>query len=145
MFLEELIRRKVKYVYLGKPGLAYKNHFDAEVFQRYSGKIYREEVVEHANLMLHSEKLNRIAVYGLGKVGKEFMQLAPKLNTTVIAGIDQSVQALGNLKVITPDQIQEIAPNLDAVIIALEKQNRDVEELLRHNGFKSIYYSDLIF
>lgn len=54
-FLEELVRRECRFLYLGGGSYVYKKRFGAEESVAYSGIIYRREIVELINVFLGSK------------------------------------------------------------------------------------------
>lgn len=136
MFLEELIKRKCTYLYLGGGEYAYKKRFGAEESIAYSGVIYRKEVFGDLNTYFEKQDVKKIAIYGLGAIGHAFLKIVNKLNVDLVYGIDREKKQIEGLQVYTPEHDLE---KVDAVIITLKLHNKEVEELLK-SKFENVYY-----
>lgn len=140
MFLEELIKRKCSYLYLGGGEYAYKKRFGAEENVAYSGTIYRREVFENINDYFQREGIKKIAIYGLGGIGQAFLKIAGQLNICIAYGIDkEKKQVEGILACSLEDELGKV----DAVIITLKFHNKEVEEFLNLRFEKVYYWNDI--
>lgn len=141
LFLEELIRRKCSSLYLGGGGYLYKKRFGAEESVAYSGVIYRKEVFDDLNTYFMANKIQRIAIYGLGMVGHLFMRISDKINIDILYAIDREIKKNDELLVYSPtDQLEKV----DAVIITLKFTNREVEDFLKSKFERVYYWKDII-
>lgn len=136
LLLEELVRRKASFLYLGGGKYAYKKRFGAEEKAVYSGIIYRKEVFDEINYYLSQNGIREIAIYGLGACGMAFLRLAKYLNLKVSYGIDKEKKEIDNLQVYS---LMDGFPKVDAVFITLKNRNGEVENYLK-NRFNRIYY-----
>lgn len=136
MFLEELIKRKCSFLYLGGGNYMYKKKFGAKEIMTYSGKIYRKEVFEDLNNYFIKHNIKDIAIYGLGAIGKVFLHISEKLNVNVKYAIDKQKKQIDGLKVFSPEEELE---KVDAVIITLKSHDKKVEEVLKPQ-FENVYY-----
>lgn len=136
MFLEELIKRRCSYLYLGGGKYEYKRRFGAEESVAYSGIIYRKEVFNALNIYFERNGVKKIAIYGLGAVGHTFLKIVNLLNVDLVYGIDREEKRIEGLAVYSPEGDLE---KVDAVIITLKFHNKEVEELLKLK-FEKIYY-----
>ncbi len=136
MFLEELIKRKCSSLYLGGGDYMYKKRFGAKEIMTYSGTIYRKEVFEDLNNYLKRNNIKDIAIYGLGAVGKVFLQISKNLNVNIKYAIDKQKKQIDNLEVFAPEDKLE---SVDAVMITLKSHDKEVEDVLK-SRFEKIYY-----
>lgn len=139
--LEELVKRKCTYLYLGGGDYAYKKRFGAKETLAYSGIIYRKEVYEGLNRYFKERGIGRIAIYGLGAQGRDFLKIVSRLNVELLYGIDREEKRIEGLRVFSPSANLE---KVDAVIITLKSYNREVEVLLKTMFGKVYYWRDLV-
>lgn len=140
-FMEELIKRKCRYLYLGGGGYIYKKRFGAESFRAYSGRIYRKEIIDSLNSFFERREIRRIAFYGYGVCGHAFCQLAGNLRIEVIYGIDRKHEISTGIKLYDP---QDDLPDADAVIITLNNRNNEVDDLLKKRFDKTFYWNQIL-
>lgn len=140
-FMEELIKRKCKYLYLGGGGYIYKKRFGAEASRAYSGVIYRKEMIDGIDMFLKEKKIYNVAFYGYGVCGHSFLQLSKSLSLSVCYGIDQKVMDSENIKIYSP---KEDLPEADAVLITLNGRNEEVEKALADRFEKVYYWNDIL-
>lgn len=141
-FMEELIRRKCRYLYLGGGGYIYKKRFGAEANVAYSGIIYRQEIIDSINSFFRMDSIQEIAIYGYGVCGHSFCQLSKNLDLDLVYAIDRNEFEEEQLSIYSPDN--EDLPNVDAVLITLNDRNIGVEELLKRRFEKVYYWNDII-
>lgn len=135
-FMEELIKRKCRYLYLGGGSYIYKKRFGAESFQAYSGVIYRKEMIDGIDAFFKEKKIDHVAFYGYGVCGHSFVQLSKNLTLSVDYGIDQKAMNQENIEIYSPDHD---LPEADAVLITLNGRNEEVEQTLAAR-FEKVYY-----
>lgn len=136
IFLEELIKRKCTYVYLGGGEYTYKKRFGAEENVAYSGTIYRREVFENINAYFQREGIKKIAIYGLGGIGQAFLKVVGQLNICVVYGIDKEKKQVEGMPTCS---LEDALEKVDAVIITLKLHNKEVEKFLAPR-FEKVYY-----
>lgn len=135
-FMEELIKRKCRYLYLGGGSYIYKKRFGAESSLAYSGVIYRKEIIDGMNAFLEEKKIYNVAFYGYGVCGHSFLRLSKCLALSVCYGIDKKVTTSENIKIYSPEDNLPVA---DAILITLNSRNEEVEEILAAR-FEKVYY-----
>ena len=135
-FMEELIRRKCKYLYLGGGSYVYKKRFGAETYVAYSGVIYRQEIVDAINSFFEKNKIKTVAIYGFGVCGHAFYQLSMNLRVDVEYAIDKRSIDGQELSIYSPD---DDLPKVDAALITMNSRNKDIESLLS-NHLEVVYY-----
>lgn len=140
-FMEELIKRKCRYLYLGGGSYIYKKRFGAEASAAYSGTIYRKEIMDRIDMFFKEEEIDSAAFYGYGVCGHSFLQLSKNLALSVCYGIDQKVTEAENIAIYSPE---EELPKVDAVLITLNSKNEEVEKALA-GRFEKVYYWNDIF
>lgn len=140
LFLEELIRRKCKLLYLGGGDYGYKRRFGAEERVAYNGSIYRPSVFKEINSFLTEKGIDKYAIYGLGTGGEEFFCLKAKIKAELVYGIDQKEKQIDFLKTYTTD-VQ--LPSADAVLITLKSRNAAAEKFLKQRFSKVFYWEDM--
>lgn len=141
MFLEELIYRNCSLLYLGGGNYTYKKRFGAEESVAYSGMIYRKEVFEALNRFFNSNNIKRIAIYGLGVVGRSFLRVADHLAVNVIYGIDSVIKKIDKIPVYAPaEQLEDV----DAVIITLKAIDKEVKVFLNSTFNKVYSWKDIL-
>lgn len=139
--LKWLVERRVKYFFLGKEGPDYKRHFDAIIHEAFWGYIYNKRNIEEVNCFLRVNDIHKIAIYGMGNVGKEFLRYSKDIDVDVLYGIDRSgVQSHG----MQVKKIDEDLPDCDAVLITMDGRNEKVEKNLQSRGMKYYYWRELI-
>lgn len=141
MFMEELIKRKCRYLYLGGGNYIYKKRFGAVESRVYSGIIYRAEILEKINCFFADMHIKTIAIYGIGMCGKSFLRLRRKLQCKVRYGIDRERKEGVWIPLYFP---QEDAPETDAVIITLNSRDKEVEDLLKEKYPIVVYWNDIL-
>ncbi len=140
-FMEELIKRKCRYLYLGGGSYIYKKRFGAEVSLAYSGKIYRKEIVDGIKVFLKKRKINSVAFYGYGACGHLFLQLSKKLLLIVSYGIDKRVTDEEKIKIYSPE---DVLPETDAVLITMNNKDSEVERTLAARFGIVYYWNDIL-
>lgn len=135
-FMEELIKRKCRYLYLGGGSYIYKKRFGAESVPAYSGVIYRKEMIDGINAFFEEKKIYRVAFYGYGVCGHSFLLLSKNLALTVCYGIDRKVMDGDNVRIYAPE---DDLPEADAVLITLNNEDEEVEKALAAR-FEKVYY-----
>ena len=135
-FMEELIRRKCKYLYLGGGSYIYKKRFGAEAFRAYSGIIYRKEIIDGIDAFFEKHKIYNVAFYGYGVCGHSFLQLSKNLKLSVYYGIDKKTMNPENIKIYSPE---DDLPEADAVLVTLNSRDEEAEKTLAAR-FKKVYY-----
>ncbi len=139
--MEELIRRKCRYLYLGGGGYIYKTRFGAESFEAYSGIIYRDEIVDGLNNFLDKNSICNVSFYGFGVCGHSFVQLAKNLNVKILYGIDKNKTEAEDTIIVSPE---DELPGVDAVFITLNSRNEEVEEFLNQHFDKVFYWNEIL-
>lgn len=140
LFLEELISRNCRLLFLGGGDYNYKKRFGAEERTVYNGVIYRKEVFDEINGFLKAEKICTYAIYGLGTVGGEFLGLHERIGAKLLYGIDREEKKFDMLHTFTPE---EELPDVDAVFITLKSYNAEVERYLRQRFANIFYWEDM--
>lgn len=140
-FMEELIKRKCKYLYLGGGSYIYKKRFGAEAFQAYSGIIYRKEMLDGIDAFFKEKKIYSVAFYGYGVCGHSFLQLSKNLTLSVCYGIDQKAMNPENIRIYSPE---EDLPEADAVLVTLNSKNEEVEKMLAARFAKVYYWNSIL-
>ncbi len=135
-FMEELIKRKCKYLYLGGGSYIYKKRFGAEAFKAYSGTIYRKEIIDGIDAFFREKKICSVAFYGYGVCGHSFLQLSKSLALSVCYGIDRKAMDAENIRIYSPE---DDLPEADAVLITLNNEIEEVEKTLAAR-FEKVYY-----
>jgi len=135
-FLEELITRKCRILYLGGGDYDYKRRFGAEERVAYSGLIYRSTVFNDVNDFFDSEGIHTCAIYGLGTGSEEFLCIKSKIRVTLMYGIDREEKHIEGLQTYTT---KDEFPIVDAVLITIKSHNIGVENYLKQR-FNRIYY-----
>lgn len=138
--MEELIRRKCKYNYMGGGNYIYKTRFGAQAEHAYIGSIYRQEIIDRLNNFISENKIENVAFYGFGVCGHDFLQLSQELALNVSYGIDMVAVGNTNLPIYKPDEI----PKTDVMFITLNSKSDEVEELLRHKCSRIFYWNDIL-
>lgn len=139
--MEELIRRKCRYLYLGGGSYVYKKRFGAEASRAYSGIIYRKEIIDGVNAFFKEKKVDSAAFYGYGVCGHSFLRLSKNLALTVRYGIDRKAMDAAEIKVYTPE---DELPETDAVLITLNNKDKGVETYLAARFEKVCYWNDVM-
>ena len=137
--MEELIKRKCRYLYLGGGGYIYKKRFGAEQSVAYSGKIYRREVVDALNVFFADRGIKTVAFYGYGVCGHSFYQLSKNLDIEVCFGIDRNAEENGDTTDVSLYSPETNLPTADAGVITLNNHNADVENYMK-NTFANVFY-----
>lgn len=135
-FMEELIKRKCRYLYLGGGSYIYKKRFGAEAFTAYSGTIYRKELIDGIDAFFREKEIDSAAFYGYGVCGHSFLLLSKRLALSVCYGIDQKTVEAEDIRIYSPD---DELPDADAVLITMNDENEDVEKNLAVR-FEKVYY-----
>lgn len=141
MFMEELIKRGCRYLYLGGGSYIYKKRFGAEEKTAYSGIIYRAEIMEKINCFFADMQVKTLAIYGLGACGNSFLNLRHKLQSEVCYGIDRNSKEESRIPMYFPN---DNAPITDAAIITLNTKDNAVEQLLKERYPKVFYWNDIL-
>lgn len=141
-FLQKMVDSGIKIVYLGGGDYRYKHYFDAIETTVYEGKIYRDDVIEMVNQYLIKNSLKTIAIYGMGKIGQEFLKLKKRLNIDVAYGIDRADIAMDLLVKHPGDNIN--LNDVDAVIVTMESKNQHIINWLETKNVKILWWFDLI-
>jgi len=137
--LEELCRRKCRYLYLGGGNYIYKKRFNSEEVNSYSGIIYRKEFVNIINKYYSNKAIKNVAIYGYGVCGKEFMQISNELDIGVKYAIDKTAIQDESVTIVRPD---EDWPQVDSIIITLNSHIDEVEELVKKKHNNTTYWID---
>lgn len=140
-FMEELIRRKCRYMYLGGGSYIYKKRFGAESSVAYSGVIFRQEIVDAINKYFRKESIETVAIYGYGVCGHSFYQLSKNLDINVAYAIDRRFLEEEQLSIYSPD---EDLPKVDAILITLNDRSIEVEGFLKSHFGLFYYWNDII-
>ncbi len=140
-FMEELIKRKCRYLYLGGGSYIYKKRFGAEASAAYSGTIYRKEMIDGIDTFFNEKKLCNVAFYGYGGCGHSFLQLSKNLALTVCYGIDQKASDEGKIRIYSPE---DDLPEADMVLITLNNKDEEVEKFLTSRFEKVYYWNDIL-
>lgn len=135
-FMEELIKRKCRYLYLGGGSYIYKKRFGAEAFTAYSGTIYRKEMIDGINAFFQEREIDSVGFYGYGVCGHSFLQLSKNLALSVGYGIDRKVTDAENIRIYSPE---DELPEADAILITLNNKDEEVEKALAVR-FEKVYY-----
>lgn len=135
-FMEELIKRKCKYLYLGGGSYIYKKRFGAEASPAYSGTIYRKEIIDGIDAFFKEKKICSVAFYGYGVCGHSFLLLSKNLVLSVCYGIDRKVTDSENIRIYSPE---DDLPEADAILITLNNKDEEVEKALAAR-FEKVYY-----
>ena len=138
--LEELIKMQCAFLYLGGGEYMYKKHFGAEENTVYSGAVYNQRVFDELNAYFLKNKIEKVAIYGLGACGREFLKLKDQLQVELAYGIDRETKAAREIPVYTPE---EELPKVDAVLITLYSHNMEIEAFLNKKAFRFFYWDDL--
>ncbi len=139
--LEYLTQSGIRRIYLGKEGLDYKNRFDSIKHEAYWGNIISDRAIENACNYLKKAGYKKIAIYGLGTVGREFLRYLDCLDVELVYAIDKSVKSFDKYKVYTVD---EAIPSCDCVIITVEKRNIEIEKSLNQKKVNYVYWRGLL-
>ena len=140
-FLEKMVLKGCKNVFLGKSGLDYKKRFGSTEIVSYDGIIYRQEIFDEINLYFRQLNITNIAIYGLGKLGHQVLQYKKKLEPIFDYGIDRNRIKVDGLP--TYESVSDL-PQCQLVIITVEKKINEIEDNLKGKGFEYIYWIDLI-
>ena len=140
-FMEELIKRKCRYLYLGGGSYIYKKRFGAEASVAYSGTIYRKELIDGLDAFFEEQKICDVAFYGYGGCGHSFLQLSKNLALTVCYGIDQKASDEGKIRIYSPE---DDLPEADMVLITLNNKDEEVEKFLTSRFEKVYYWNDIL-
>lgn len=140
-FMEELIKRRCRYLYLGGGSYIYKKRFGAEAFLAYSGTIYRKEIIDGIDAFFKEKEINSVAFYGCGVCGHSFLQLSNKLALSVSYGIDRKVTDAGSIRIYSPE---DALPEADAVLITLNNKEEEVEKALAARFGKVYYWNSIL-
>lgn len=138
--MEELIKRKCRYLYLGGGSYIYKKRFGAEASLAYSGTIYRKEIMDGIDAFFQEKNIDSAAFYGYGVCGHSFLLLSKNLALSVCYGIDRKVTDGENVKIYAPE---DELPEADAVLITLNNKDEEVEKALAAR-FEKVYYWNYI-
>ena len=142
-FMEELIQRKCKYLYLGGGSYIYKRRFGAESSQAYSGTIYREEIIDILNGFFDMNDIGEVSFYGFGMVGHGFLKLSEELSVKVKYGIDKRADDMEETEISIYLPESDL-PKADAVIITMDTSHHDVEDFLSKKFEKVYYWNDIL-
>lgn len=134
--MEELIKRKCRYLYLGGGSYIYKKRFGAEASLAYSGTIYRKEIMDGIDAFFQEKNIDSAAFYGYGVCGHSFLLLSKNLALSVCYGIDRKVTDGENVRIYAPE---DDLPEADAVLITLNNKDEEVEKALAAR-FEKVYY-----
>lgn len=140
MVLEELVKKQCRFLYLGGGEYAYKKHFGAEENPVYSGAVYSGRVFEELNDFFLKNNIKKIAIYGLGVCGREFLKVKDRLDLELVYGIDREEKEMAEIPVYTLEgELSEV----DAVLITLYSHNSEIEKFLNEKSFRFFYWDDL--
>lgn len=140
-FMEELINRKCRYLYLGGGSYIYKKRFGAEASPAYSGTIYRKEIIDGIDTFFKEKEIDTAAFYGYGVCGHSFLLLSKKLALEVCYGIDRKAAGEGKIRIYSPE---DELPEADAVLITLNNKEEAVEKKLAVRFGKVYYWNDIL-
>lgn len=140
-FMEELIKRKCRYLYLGGGSYVYKKRFGAEAFTAYSGTIYRREIIDGLNGFFKEKGIHSVAFYGYGVCGHSFLLLSKNLALAVCYGIDQKEADEGEVRIYPP---KAELPEADAALITLNNMEEKVEKFLTAKFEKVFYWNSIL-
>lgn len=139
MLLEELVKKRCDYLYLGGGEYSYKRHFGAEENLVYSGIVYSDGVFNEINSYFLKKNIKRFAIYGLGACGQAFLKIKDKLDLELVYGIDREERKVDGLPMYT---LKDELPDVDVVMITLNAHNDEVEKYLRVKSFPYLYWID---
>lgn len=139
--LEYLSDIGIRRFYLGREGQDYKNHFGSIKQDAFWGNIISERAIERVKKQLIHIECRKVAIYGLGNVGREFLRYSDYLDAKVVFAIDRNIKSCDQLNVYGPD---DNFPLCDLVIITMEKKNKEVEANLERRGLKYLYWRELL-
>lgn len=142
-FLEKMVRDGCTSIFLGKSGLSYKERFGSVVNECFEGTIYRTDVFQHINEYLMQRNLKSIAIYGMGKCGREFLQISKYLDIDIMFVIDQVKQKIDMFNVYTPDELKTVK-DIDLIIICMERRSINVENRIVQWKCKYLYFNELM-
>lgn len=94
------------------------------------------DMLAYINPFFESRNIKDIAIYGLGVVGNEFLDLSVLLNLNIKYAIDQKVKKSERIRVCTLEDKLEC---VDAVLITLKNYNKEVQKNL-DNRFSNVFY-----
>ena len=130
----------VKTVFLAGGDYAYKRKFNSVCLEGYTGKFYRKEIFENINAYLNKNSIKKLAIYGFGEVGHDFIQIKNFLQSDVAYIIDSNAEKYNALiPVIKPDSA---LLGVDFIVVTLKEKNKFVEEDL--NGQNFAYWFELV-
>jgi len=142
LLLEQLILQNKKLLFLGGGEYDYKKRFNAVERAAYSGNIYRQSVIDAINKMFATFGIKSIAIYGLGHYGKEFIYLKNKFDVELVYGIDKCESMIRDIPTY---MLEDELPDVDAVIVTLNKRYKEVDSFLQGKFNKIYYYKELLF
>lgn len=133
-------KHNVKTVFLAGGDYAYKRKFHSVCLEGYTGKFYRKEIFENINAYLKKNSIKKLAIYGFGEVGHDFIQIKKFLQSDVAYIIDgQAEKYKSDIPIMKPNSL---LLNVDLVIITLMKNDKFVEEKLQ--GMRYAYWFELL-
>lgn len=121
-------------VHFGEESAAEKMGIDKA--EQWEMKKRMSEMLTQVNLFFESRNIKDIAIYGLGMVGNEFLDLSQLLNVNIKYAIDQNVKRSERIRVCTLEDKLEC---VDAVLITLKNYNTEVQRELE-NKFNNVFY-----
>ena len=142
--MEELIKRKCRYLYLGGGGYIYKKRFGAEHSIAYSGKIYRREIIDVLNIFFVDKGIKTVAFYGYGVCGHSFYQLSKNLDIRVSFGIDKNAEENKEATEISLYLPEAELPMADAGLITLNNCNTEVYHYMKRKFSKVFYWNEIL-
>ncbi len=143
MFLEEMKKTEIQYIFLGQAGLDYKKRFGSNEYKRYYGTIYRERVFSRINTFFDEKGIKTIAIYGLGTYGNRFWRTRDLYNVELLYGIDKNVREFHDIRVVSPDALKDVEPP-DLVIVTMAERINEIDALLQDTNVRFIYFDELL-
>jgi hypothetical protein len=79
------------------------------------------------NYIMKKQNINKVAVYGMGMIGKNLVRVLTKKNVEVAYGIDKGDKAYGTLAIKKPEDILD---DVDIIIVTPESYYDEIYEML---------------
>ena len=121
-------------VHFGEENVAEKMKIDKT--EQWEMKRRMSEMLAHVNHFFESRNIKTIAIYGLGTVGNEFLDLSALFNVNIKYAIDQKAKKSERISVCT---LEDKLEYVDAVLITLKNYNMEIQKRV-YNKFNNVFY-----
>lgn len=140
-FLNELINRECKIVFLGSGKHSYKRKFHSVIRRCYSGFLFTTSGYGYLENYFTANEIKSLGIWGIGNLGKAFICNMEAVKTGIAFAIDRTPHEIGQIPVFSSD---DQWPQSDLIVITITGRNDEIESVLAKRRRKYIYYDELI-